>query len=51
MSVDENDEMVEYGIRSETGAYGLMLSANAQLYHEEVRLLGLNRSNQADAKI
>ena len=51
MSVDESDEMVEDGIRSEMAAKGLMLSANAQLHHEEVRLLGLNRSNQADAKI
>ena len=47
MSVDKSDEMVEDGIRSEMGGKGLMLSANAQLRHEEVRLslVGLNRSS------
>ena len=45
MSVDESDEMVEDGIRSEMGDKRLMLSA--QLGHEEVRLslVGLNRSS------
>ena len=47
MSVDKSDEMVEDGIRSEMGDKGLMLSADAQLRHEKVRLslVGLNRSS------
>ena len=44
MSVDESDEMVEDGIRSEMGDKGLM---KTKLRHEGVRLslVGLNRSS------
>ena len=44
MSVDESDEMVEDGIRSEMGDKGLM---KTKLRPEEVRLslVGLNRSS------
>ena len=50
MSADESDEMVEDGIRSEMGDEGLMLSADAQLRHEKVRLslVGLNRSSNSE---